>query len=57
MAPLTQYPYNLSQSCLNFGPNRKSYSHTKVGTFATAAAFVAIAPVRDGMAEVEISEA
>ena len=57
MAPLPQYPYKLSQFSLNSGLNRTSYSHTKVGTFATAAAFVAIAPVRDGMAEAEISEA
>jgi hypothetical protein len=34
-----------------------TYSHMKVGTSATAAAFVAIAPVSDGRAEVEISEA
>jgi hypothetical protein len=34
-----------------------TYSQTKVGTLATAAAFVAMAPVRDGMADAEISEA
>lgn len=34
-----------------------SYSQTKVGTLATAAALVAMAPVREGIADVEISEA
>lgn len=34
-----------------------TYSQTKVGTFATAAALVAIAPVSEGIALVEISEA
>jgi hypothetical protein len=32
-------------------------NQTKVGTFAAAAAFVAIAPVKEGIADAEISEA
>jgi hypothetical protein len=45
---------------ISLSPNNErlmTYSQTKVGTFATAAALVAIAPVRDGTAILKISDA